>query len=295
MRFRELSEALLDPVSLRTEALLELDAEASSQRWRELLLDAGLLSTISDDQPPGSPLLDIQAARATLIRLQAGTDRRWAAMTTERPLGSDVPLWFWALVALAVALVVLVALFQDDFWSRLRALGLGAGVVSVAAMACAAWVLGLRWEAKRARDRALPALEAELRGLRSALVGRSRRVLARSFVGRSGAVVVESAPHLRWLRSRAFSCRRCALERPADAAPLRALAAELQAEAEGIGGALARLREARREGWTDRGLVCEIAPFALRLRQLQVPAEPLALELERCWADAGVVRRQGGL
>ena len=277
-------------VTLRTKALLRLDAKESTDRWHALFLETGLLTTVTRAPEPDSPVRLLLAARDTLVELEATEVQLEEARAPVGGFGNHAPTWAWV-AALAVPVISwqLTALGETSE-EMLWAFGFGVWTAMAIAIIGLGWVGWLELRARREQREAVAALEARITTLRAGLAPSARAVLSRSFVARVGPRLVVSTPHLAWLHSCTAAARRALAERAATD-EIRALIDQLEALARQVEAAKAALLELPPESWSSDGLEPELLGLRTRAQALGVKPNPLCLALLEAWegelSDAG--------
>ncbi len=275
-------------ITLRTRALLKLDPEESSDRWHALFLEAGLLTTVPESQPPGSPLALLQAARDGLLALQTLEGELLEAAAPVGGFGNHAPLWAWT-AALSVPLVSWVMTnLGETSEEMLQAFGLGVYTAAAIAALGLAWVIQLELGARKRRSEAIRSLELRIAPLVTALTPSAQAVLSRSFVARAGPRLVVSTPHLAWLQACTAAAKRGTRDRARASVELVQLIADLEVAAAGVQAALQALRMEAPPRWADTGLAPDLRPYRARLAHLGITPDPLCLALDQAW---GVVSR----
>lgn len=271
-------------VTLNTKALLRLDDKDATDRWHALFLEAGLLTTVTREPEPDSPVRLLLAARDTLLELQATEGQLVEVSAPVGGFGNRAPGWAWlAALALPVVSWQLTSLGQtaeDKLW----AFGLGIWTGMAVAVAGLVWVGVLELRARREQREAVAALGARIATLRAGLAPAARAVLARSFVAQVGSRLVVSTPHLAWLHSCTAAARRSLAERAATE-EIRALIDRLELEAQRVEEAKRRLLASPPESWSSEGLEPELAGLRTRAQALGVKPNPLCLALLEAWGE----------
>jgi hypothetical protein len=271
-------------VSLRTKALLRLDAEASTDRWHALFLEAGLLTTVTRAPEPGSPVRLLLAARDTLLELEATEVQFLEARAPVGGIGNHAPTWAWV-AALAVPVISwqLTALGETSE-EMLWAFGFGVWTAMAIAVIGLAWVGTLELRSRREHREAVAALQARIVTLRAGLTPAAQAVLSCSFLARVGTRLVVSTPHLAWLHSCTAAARRALADRAASD-EIRALIDQLEGCSQRIEAAKAVLLEFPPESWSSEGLEPDLAGLRIRAQALGVKPNPLCRALLHAWGD----------
>lgn len=270
-------------ITLRTRALLRLDNKASSDRWHNLFLEAGLLTTVPAELAPGSPLALLKDTRERLLNLQAQEVRLHEARAPVGGFGNHAPIWAWLAVLLVPLLSWQLTSLGETEEEMLMAFGWGIYTSGAIAALILAWVLHLELKARKARAERIAALEASVPPLAESLPAAARAALSRSFVARAGPRLVVSTPHLGWLQACVATVRRAMTGRPGAGAELEGFVAELEAEVGRVQAAQQALLMEPPARWSDSGLVPKLGPYRRRLASLGLAPDPLCAALDEAW------------
>lgn len=259
----------LDPAFLEA-VRHEQDADA----WMRQLLDAGFILPLEEIHlKDGSPLEGILAVRTVLEQLrQAEAALRQASHPLPWLVGG-VPNAVW--IGLGGGFLALVAI-----WNIIVALLIGVavlGVLGLAGLLVTLLSMKKRGELVRLRQRELDQARLALRDLVEA-------AFHRSYLARSGRVLVECLPHLRWLNHR-INRVHGVLREPTTNQPLRDLLISMVETRKRI--------EARRDAWLKdpepewirEDLEFSVAELDQKLQETRVPVGATDKVLE------GVMRR----
>ncbi len=271
------------PIELRTEALSDLDPRDTAEAIRALFLEAGLLSTLPDDTPVGSPLADLRRARDQLFTLLRYEEELREASAPVGGFGTQAPWWTWFVVPAVFLVTWRVSACGDGVEQEQLAFAHGLSVAAVFALLCLGYIGKLELRARKHRAERVAELEEQIRDARRELVPFARTALSRSYVARVGPRLVVSTPHLTWLHASADAALRGARGRERAEGALSELVRELEAEAKAAERALRALLNEPPEHWSDRGLAPELAGYRARLTELGVAVEPLCAVLDEAW------------
>ncbi len=170
---------------------------ASSKRWREALLAAGLLAEVAHPTDPDDPRAWLVAVQTLLVDLTQLEDERDGLLWVDDHAGlRDAPWWLWLALLAQPWLAVELGKRQPDGIDRLFTLawvyclpgGLAVGI-------CGALIL-LIYRRRKERKVRLIELRDDIAHVRKDLADGAARTLSRDFVARSGHRLLVSTPSL---------------------------------------------------------------------------------------------------